>query len=62
MKQAQFYYKDESAPQPNRPNHIGSSVLIVLNDKLLLESRTDSDYWSIIGGSLEPNETLKQCQ
>lgn len=27
-KQAEFYYRNSNAPTPNRPNHIGVSVLI----------------------------------
>lgn len=61
MKQAKFYYRDANAPKPNRPNHIGTSVLIQYQDKLLLEHRTDSDTWAIIGGGLKLNESLVQC-
>ena len=25
---AQFYYRDENAPKPNKPNHIGTAVII----------------------------------
>ena len=61
MKQAKFYYKNPSAPKPNRPNHIGATILIHFEGKVLLESRKDSDRWAFIGGGLLVNETLLEC-
>mgnify|MGYP003516565498 FL=1 len=61
MKQAKFYYKNPSAPKPNRPNHIGATILIHYGGKVLLESRKDSDRWAFIGGGLLINETLLEC-
>jgi len=61
MKQAKFYYKNPSAPKPNRPNHIGATILIHYNGKILLELRKDSDRWAFIGGGLLINETLLEC-
>ena len=61
MKQAKFYYKNPDPPKPNRPNHIGAGILIYHDDKVLLESRRDSDRWAFIGGGLELNETLIEC-
>ena len=61
MKQAKFYYKNPSAPKPNRPNHIGATILIHYGGKVLLESRKDSDRWAFIGGGLLLNETLPEC-
>lgn len=61
MKQAQFFYQDSSAPKPNRPNHIGVSVLIEWNGKLLMEARTDSNVWAVVGGELHIDETLIDC-
>ena len=58
MRQAQFFYHNKNAPKPNRPNHIGTSVLIEYRDKLLLEHRTDSETWAIIGGGLKKEEKL----
>lgn len=58
---AQFYYKDSNAPKPNRPNHIGTSVIIEWNNKILMEHRADSDTWAIIGGGLKIDETLEEC-
>lgn len=61
MKQASFYYKYPNAPKPNRPNHIGATILIYYDGKVLLESRKDSDRWAFIGGGLMLNETLLEC-
>ena len=61
MKQASFYYKNPNAPKPNRPNHIGATILIHYDGKVLLESRKDSDRWAFIGGGLMLNETLLEC-
>ncbi len=61
MKQAQFFYRDPNAPTPNRPNHIGVSVLIEWQDKLLMEARVDSDVWAVIGGGLQTDESLTDC-
>lgn len=58
MKQAAFYYKDSDAPKPNMPNHIGTCILIEVDEKILLEHRTDCDVWGLIGGALEIDESL----
>lgn len=55
-----FYYNDNAAPLPNKPNHIGTSVLILHDGRLLLERRQDSDTWAVIGGGLLINEKLVQ--
>lgn len=61
MKEARFYYNDNLAPKPNKPNHIGTSIIIKYNDKILLEQRCDSNRWAIIGGGLKTNESLEEC-
>lgn len=61
MTKATFYYKQLNAPVPNKPNHIGSTILIKYDGKVLLESRKDSDRWAFIGGGLFLNETLLEC-
>ncbi len=58
---AKFYYKNNNAPKPNRPNHIGSTILIFHGEKVLMESRTDSNRWAFIGGGLFLTETLIEC-
>lgn len=61
MKKAMFFYNDPNAPKPNKPNLIGSTVLIEYDNKLLLEHRADSERWAIIGGSLKTDESLQEC-
>lgn len=61
MKQTHFYYKNIDAPKPNQSNHIGASVIIIYDDKILLEHRADSDRWAIIGGGLDIHEDLISC-
>lgn len=61
MKNTQFYYKNALAPQPNKPNHIGVSVIIQYDKKILLEHRVDSNRWAIIGGGLNIDEDLVSC-
>ncbi len=58
---AKFYYRSANAPKPNRPNHIGATILIFYGGKVLLESRADSDRWAFIGGGLFLTETLMEC-
>ena len=59
-KQARFFYQDENAPKPNRPNSVGTVVLIEHDGKLLLEYRSDSEVWGIIGGGLGTQEALAE--
>lgn len=58
MAQAQFFYRAADAPKPNGPNHIGTCILLEYNEKMLLEHRTDSDTWAVIGGGLKTEERL----
>ena len=53
-----FYYKDNNAPKPNNPNHVGTCIFILVADKLLLERRVDCGLWGLVGGALEVNETF----
>lgn len=61
MKQAEFFYNNPNAPKPNKPNLIGTTMLIEYNDMLLLEQRVDSERWAVIGGSLQNDESLIEC-
>ena len=58
---AKFYYKSSNAPTPSKPNHIGTTAIII-NDKheILLERRSESNRWGLIGGGLKINESLKE--
>ena len=61
LGKANFYYKNCNAPEPNKPNHIGATILIFHDGKVLLESRADSNRWAFIGGGLLLTETLMEC-
>ncbi len=54
---AQFFYKDPNAPRPNRPLHLGVVALIEHEGALLMELRSDSGYWALIGGGVEMGES-----
>lgn len=60
MGRAKFYYKNDKAPKPNKPNNVGIIAIIEYEGKVLLERRTDSDRWALIGGGLEIDESLEQ--
>jgi 8-oxo-dGTP pyrophosphatase MutT (NUDIX family) len=49
------------SPKPNKPNHIGVSVIIQYENKILLEHRVDSNRWAIIIGALNIDEILVSC-
>ncbi|MDE5910942.1 MAG: NUDIX domain-containing protein [Clostridia bacterium] len=59
--QAKFYYQDKNAPKPNKPNHIGVTAILINDGRILFEKRSDCARWSLIGGGLKVNETLKEC-
>ena len=59
MSKARFYYKDKNAPMPNRPNHIGSTIIICYDGKVLLESRADSDRWAFLAWG-RPGKRIKK--
>lgn len=61
MANSRFYYRDPQAPEPNQPMGLGVVAIIEQNGSLLVEKRTDSDRWALIGGALEPNETLLEA-
>ena len=61
MKQAEFFYNNPNAPKPNKPNLVGTTILIEYQDMLLLEHRMDSERWAIIGGSLKNDESFVEC-
>jgi 8-oxo-dGTP pyrophosphatase MutT (NUDIX family) len=57
-ERAHFYFRDESAPEPNRPRGLGVIALIERDGSLLLERRTDAPLWSLIAGAVEDTESL----
>lgn len=60
MSIVRFYRDDPNAPKPTQPAHLGANVLIICEDKLLLEKRVDSDLWGLVGGGTKDHETTLQ--
>ena len=60
--ETKFFYKNKLAPKTNKYPHLGVAV-IIYNDKnqILIEKRSDSNRWGLIGGGLEIDESLEQC-
>ena len=61
MSVVHFYRDDPNAPKPTQPAHLGANVLIICNNKLLLEKRADSDLWGLVGGGVKDHETPLDC-
>lgn len=61
MRTAKFYYRDPTAPAPNRPYSLGVVALIERDDALLLERRRDGGGWGLIGGAAEQHESLDEA-
>lgn len=49
---------DPSAPNANSLVPAASAVVIDDEGRILLHKRTDNEYWSIPGGSMEPGESI----
>lgn len=56
MAIVKFYRGDPNAPRTTQKTHLGANVLIVCEDKLLLEKRRDSDTWGMVGGGVKKTE------
>lgn len=54
---AQFFYQDPNAPRPTRPIRLGVVALIEHENALLMELRSDSPFWALIGGGVEMDES-----
>jgi 8-oxo-dGTP pyrophosphatase MutT (NUDIX family) len=53
-----FYYRHPNAPTPNRPPSLGVVALLTRDGALLLERRSDAGRWGLIGGAVDPEESL----
>ncbi|OGR44014.1 MAG: hypothetical protein A2X28_04640 [Elusimicrobia bacterium GWA2_56_46] len=56
---SKYFYKNPKAPVPTRL-HIGTTVAIYHEDRVLLDHRRDGE-WGLIGGALDPGESLEEC-
>jgi ADP-ribose pyrophosphatase YjhB (NUDIX family) len=54
------YFRDPTAPEPNRPRGVGVTALIERAGLVLVERRSDSDVveWAFIGGGLGDESIL----
>ena len=57
-----FYRGDpKNAPRPTQRAKQGSNAIITCKGRLLLERRTDSDMWGLVGGGVKKQETGLQA-
>lgn len=57
-----FYRGDpKNAPKTTMPAHLGANAIITCKGKLLLEKRTDSDIWGLVGGGCKKTETGQEA-
>jgi ADP-ribose pyrophosphatase YjhB (NUDIX family) len=54
------YYRDPHAPKANSLIPAASAVVDDESGAILLHRRSDSGYWSIPGGAMEPGETIRE--
>lgn len=54
------YYHVESSPKPNSIVAAASAVVISEDGKILLHKRRDNNFWSLLGGKMEPGETIHE--
>ena len=53
-----FYRGDpKNAPRPTQRAKLGSNAIITCKGRLLLERRTDSDMWGLVGGGVKKTES-----
>ena len=56
-----FYNGDpKDAPKTTMPAHLGANAIITCKNRLLLEKRSDSDVWGLVGGGCKKWETGRQ--
>lgn len=57
-----FYRGDpEHTPKTTMPARLGANCIFLWRDKLLLEKRTDSDIWGLVGGGCKKTETGREA-
>lgn len=56
-----FYRGDPEAPKTTQRTHLGANAIIVCQDKILLEKRSDCDLWGLVGGGVKKQETPLQA-
>lgn len=62
MSIVKFYRGDPAnTPKTTMGAHLGANAIITCNGKLLLEKRSDSDVWGLIGGGVKDHESEAQA-
>ena len=57
-----FYNGDpKDAPKTTMPARLGANAIITCKNRLLLEKRSDSDVWGLVGGGCKKWETGRQA-
>ena len=51
----------KDAPKTTMPAHLGTNAIITCKNRLLLEKRSDSDVWGLVGGGCKKWETGRQA-
>lgn len=51
----------KDAPKTTMPAHLGANAIITCKNRLLLEKRSDSDVWGLVGGGCKKWETGRQA-
>lgn len=55
-----FYRCDpKDAPKTTMKTHLGANAIITCGNRLLLERRSDSDIWGLIGGGVKKHESTE---
>ena len=56
-----FYRGHPNPPKTTQGAHLGANAIITCDGKLLLEKRSDSDMWGLVGGGVKKTETELQA-
>ena len=56
-----FYRGHPNPPKTTQGAHLGANAIITCDGKLLLEKRSDSDMWGLVGGGVKKMETELQA-
>lgn len=54
------YYNDPTAPRANSIVPAASAIVTNKLGEILMHRRVDNDKWSLLGGAMQPGETISQ--
>lgn len=61
MEIVKYYVGQSDAPKTTHPAHLGANILVLWDNKLLLERRRDCNRWGLLGGGCRRGESLDRC-